>query len=171
MVSDNAKGEKTMSKETAKAFLTAFRQKEPDEAFVNRFREVQSDDERLALYVEAAAAAGCDLTAADIRDALEELDAERKAKTQEAVQDLQALKDDDVEKVAGGFYYIGEKDGQTHQKIEGECVNDFTDDDCTLQDACHVFSNLYYDCDNTYYADACSWGDYVENGVNTKSHW
>ena len=160
-----------MSKEKAKEFLIAFRQGEPDEAFAKRFREAQSDDERFALYAEAAAAEGLDLTAADIRDALEELDAERKAKTQEAVQDLQALKDDDVEKVAGGFYYIGEKDGQTHQKIEGECVNDFTDDDCTLQDACHVFSNLYYDCDNTYYADDCSWGDYVENGVNTKSHW
>ena len=123
------------------------------------------------LYAEAAVDAGIDVTAADIRDALEELDAEHKAKTQEAVQDLQTLEDSEVEAVAGGVYYIGEIDGQTHQKIEGECVNDFTDDDCTLQDACHVFSNRYYDCDNTYYADACSWGDYVENGVNTKSHW
>ncbi len=158
-----------MSTEAAKKYLLEIRQGEPDEAFAKRFREARSDDERFALYAEAAA--GCDVTASDLRAALEELDAERKAKTQEAVQDLQALGDDDVEKVAGGFYYIGEKDGQTHQKIEGECVNDFTDDDCTLQDACHVFSNLYYDCDNTYYADDCSWGDYVENGVNTKSHW
>ena len=158
-----------MVKEKAKEFLIAFRQGKPDEAFAKRFQEAQSDDERFALYTEAAA--GFDVTASDIRAALEELDTERKAKTQEAVQDLQALKDYDVEKAAGGFYYIGEKDGKTHQKIEDECVNDFTDDDCTLQDACHVFSNLYYDCDKTYYADKCSWGDYVENGVNKKAHW
>lgn len=152
-----------MSKEKAKEFLIAFRQGEPDEAFAKRFREAQSDDERFALYAEAAA--GCDVTASDLRAALEELEAERKAKTQEAVRDLQALDDDEVENVAGGVVYVwGDVDGE-RGKIYG-CVEDFRDADCYLDDACHIAYNQYRNCEGTYFDVWCRRGDYIENGTN-----
>ncbi len=152
-----------MSKEKAKEFLIAFRQEKPDEAFAKRFREAHSDDERFALYAEAAA--GCDVTASDFRDALKELDAERTAKTKEAVQDLEALDDDEVENVAGGVVYVwGDVDGE-RQKVPG-CVIDFTDDDCYVDDACHIAFNQYHNCEGTYYAAWCRRGDYIENGTN-----
>ena len=53
-----------MSKEKAEEFVLAFRQGKPDEAFVKRFHAAQSDDERFALYTEAAA--GFDVTASDL---------------------------------------------------------------------------------------------------------
>ena len=152
-----------MSKEKAREFVLAFRQRKPDVEFAKRFEAAQSDDERFALYAEAAA--GCDVTASDIRDALKELDAERTAKTKEAVQDLEALDDDEVENVAGGVVYVwGDVDGE-RQKVPG-CVVDFTDDDCYVDDACHIAFNLYHNCDVTYRAEYCRWGDYIENGEN-----
>ena len=108
-----------MSKEKAVEFVLAFRQGRPDEAFIKRFQAAQSDDERFALYAEAAAAAGFDVTASDIRAALEELEAERKAKTQGTVQDLQALDDDDIDKIAGGEVYWSEHIGRSHKQHWG----------------------------------------------------
>ena len=151
-----------MSKEKAKEFVLAHWRNEPDEALERKMKEAQSDDERLALYVEAAA--GWDLTAADIRAALDELDAERKAKTQESVQDLQALEDDDVENVAGGIYWYYST--KTREIRKEGCRHDFRDADCMVEDACHGLSTVYYDCEGTYFAAKCSWGDYIENGTN-----
>ncbi len=120
------------------------------------------------MHAEAAAAAGFDVTAADIRAVLEELDAERKTKTQKAAQDLQALEDDDVENVAGGKIYRWDYVKGVLSKVPG-CVHDFRDADCSLQDACHVAFSRYYDCEGTYYADKCKGDDYIENG--TRKGW
>ena len=51
-----------MSKEKAVEFVLAHWRNGPDEALERKMKEAQSDDERFALYVEAAA--GWDLTAA-----------------------------------------------------------------------------------------------------------
>ena len=141
-----------MSKEKAKEFLIAFRQTQPDEAVINRFQEAQSDDERFMLYAETAAAAGYDVTASEIREALGEMDAERKAKTQEAVQDLQELEDDEVENTAGGVTHYTACSYNTSTRKEG-CIGDFTDDDCLWDNACDHLYRLYYDCEEKYHKD------------------
>ena len=146
-------------------FLYVLTRMDPDDALAKRFHAAQSDDELIAVCIDAAAVKGCDVTAADIRDALVEMDAERREKTQDSVQDLQKLEDDEVGTVAGGVWYsVGHFNGKT-EKVHA-CYNDFKDNDCNYSDACHHFYVVYKDCNKTYWAENCTKGDYIESGKN-----
>lgn len=95
-------------------------------------------------------------------EAIEELTAEHKAKTSQAMQDMQALDDTDLDSVAGGVYYIKEirkpNEGllstNTPGKyvvIKGEgCKYDLTDYSCFARDACVRLSAIYFGCDKKY---------------------
>lgn len=147
-----------MSVEKAKEFFVNLKKKKPDEALIERLESGMTEEERLQLYVDLAGSMGYDLTGNDLKEALSALDAEHKAKTQAAKKDLEALEDDDLEGVSGGFYYVWSNEGSRPWYQGGEdkyrvhaCNWDFTDDDCYFQDACEVFQTVYYDCAHTYH--------------------
>ena len=94
-----------MSVEKAKEFLLSLQEKAPDEAFIEKWKSAESEDERMQLYVELAGSMGYDLPVTEIKEALTGLDDEHKAKTLAAKKEMEALEDDELEQVAGGFYY------------------------------------------------------------------
>ena len=62
----------------------------------------KSPDEAIAAYAQVAEKLGYGITAEDIREAVKQEETIRKAKTDKVVADMEELKDDDVEDVAGG---------------------------------------------------------------------
>ena len=62
-----------------------------------------SPDEAISAYAQVAEKLGYGITEKDIREAIAQEEARRKAKTDKVVADMQELKDDDVENVAGGI--------------------------------------------------------------------
>ena len=98
----------------------------------------KSPDEAIAAYAQVAEKLGYDITAEDIKEAMEQEDARRKAQTDKAMADMVALEDDDLEYVAGG-------------KGHPECENDFEwRYRCDLNDWCYFDTN-YYGCPYDWY--------------------
>lgn len=64
-----------------------------------------SPDEAISAYAQVAEKLGYGITAEDIREAVKQEETIRKAKTDKVVADMQELKDDDLEGVAGGYYH------------------------------------------------------------------
>ncbi len=77
----------------------------------------KSHDEALSAYVQVAEKLGYGITEEDIREAIEEEEARRKAKTDKVVSDMEALEDDDLDNVAGG------NDGCSSTQ-DGWCMSD-----------------------------------------------
>ena len=85
----------------------------------------KSPDEAIAAYAQVAEKLGYGITAEDIREAMKQEETIRKAKTDKVVADMEELKDDDLENVAGG-------------KGHPECENDFEwRYRCDLNDWCY----------------------------------
>ena len=61
-----------------------------------------SPDEAISAYAQVAEKLGYGITAEDIREAVKQEETIRKAKTDKVVSDMEELKDDDLEGVAGG---------------------------------------------------------------------
>ena len=61
-----------------------------------------SPDEAISAYAQVAEKLGYGITAEDIREAVKQEETIRKAKTDKVVADMEELKDDDLEGVAGG---------------------------------------------------------------------
>ena len=141
-----------MSVVKAKEFLVSLKEKAPDDRFVEKLKSVRHEDEYMSLFAEIAASTGYDLSRADIEKALSELDAERKAKTKAANREMEALPDDDLRKVAGGFTHYSPCSYNKSTRKEG-CIGDFTDDDCWWDNACDSLYYLYYDCEDKYHKD------------------
>ena len=115
--------------------------------------KISSLDEMAAALAQIAGKLGYGITAEDIREAVEQEEAKRKANTDEVVADMEALNDDDLENVAGGFYYIG-GDGQGSVfPVYNKCVNDYQDTSCLNSDACSALVHFYYDCSGEYFGD------------------
>ena len=66
----------------------------------------KSPDEAISAYAQIAEKLGYGITADDIKEAVKQEESRRKANTDKVVADMQELKDDDLEDVAGGFYCI-----------------------------------------------------------------
>ena len=62
-----------------------------------------SPDEPISAYAQVAEKLGYGITAEDIREAVKQEETIRKAKTDKVVADMEELKDDDLEGVAGGW--------------------------------------------------------------------
>lgn len=91
-----------MSKENAKKFLEAMNDKANRDVWEAKTADVKNDEEALEVGVYMAKEMGYDVTKEELTDALKELKAKQKEKTQKAVQGVQELDLDDLENVAGG---------------------------------------------------------------------
>ena len=108
---------------------------------------------------------GYDITEEDIKEAIEQEEARRKAKTDKVVSDMEALEDDDLEGVTGGAN-IGTQEGIYRYDCLGgllygkvyACYCNFTDDDCLDEDACAWLLVNYYNCPISYHTiDPFDW--------------
>lgn len=98
----------------------------------------KSPDEAIAAYAQVAEKLGYGITAEDIREAVKQEETIRKAKTDKVVADMEELKDDDLEGVAGGYYH------------EDGCVETYSFfSSCDKVDYC-FFSITYYECYDNY---------------------
>jgi uncharacterized protein YwqG len=149
-----------MSKENAKKFLDAMKDKADREAWNAKVAGVKNDEEALEAAIDMAKEMGYDVTKEELTDTLKELKAEQKEKTKKAVQGVQELDLDDLEDVAGGYYYFEFVTGKgcqggLYERKEGGCKKEFDDTTCFQIDACSFASIYYYDCP----------GEYFENGA------
>ena len=108
---------------------------------------------------------GYNITAQDIKEAIEQEETRRKAKTDKVVSDMEALEDDDLEGVAGGAD-VGKQEGIYYYRCMGglgsgriyRCAWNFTDDDCLDEDACAWLVQNYYNCPTSYHTlDPWDW--------------
>ena len=81
-----------MSIEKAKEFLAAMKEKEPDEALKEKAAAAKTEEEKIALAVDIAHEMGYDVTEADIREAIAQVQQE----------DFAPLDDDMLDGVSGG---------------------------------------------------------------------
>ena len=84
-----------MSVEKAKEFLAAVKEKIPDEGLCEKAAATKTGEEKIALVVDMAHEMGYDVTEADIREAI--------AQVQQ--KDFVVVDDDMLEGVAGGHYW------------------------------------------------------------------
>ena len=106
---------------------------------------------------EVAVRLGYELSPADVRELMEQEDAQRKARTDEAAS-LVKLSDDELDDVAGGFWHFDTPKGtcnrlQHSNNRKPGCKEDFTDDDCYVNDACEWYAVNYFDCEGTYHGE------------------
>ena len=109
----------------------------------------KSPDEAISAYAQIAEKLGYGITADDIKEAVKQEESRRKAKTDKVVADMQELKDDDLEGVAGGFYTF-----VNGEKVYDKCLYSFRGDvKCGSRDACTIEDIYYYDCPREVHAN------------------
>lgn len=146
-----------MSKESAIKFLRELRTNEKAKELLQGRKKPKSKEDVIKAYVEIATALGEDISAEDIAQALEEIEAEIHQKTEAVSADMVELEDDDLEGVAGGFYtYVN------WVQVYDKCVYDFKDTSCASEDACTIFDVYYYDCSGEFYAAGAEQSCWVE---------
>ena len=102
----------------------------------------KSPDEAISAYAQIAEKLGYGITADDIKEAVKQEESRRKAKTDKVVADMQELKDDDLEGVAGGYW------------CEDGCARTYSMFSlCDEVDFCY-FSISNYECYNDYWGIA-----------------
>ena len=88
-------------------------------------------DEMISAYAQIAEKLGYGITEEDIREAVKQEEASRKAKTDKVVSDMEELEDEDVENVAGGLTDI----------VCGEPMQIVFDRFCWENDVCSISVN------------------------------
>ena len=94
-----------MSKESAIKFLREVRTNEKAKELLKGKEKPKSKEDAIKAYAEVAKELGEDISPEDFAEALEEIEAEIHQRTEAVSADMQELKDDDLEGVAGGNYY------------------------------------------------------------------
>ena len=103
-----------------------------------------------AVLADISARCGIEVSQAEILSMIQAEEAERSRRYKAAQEEIAELSDDDVDSVAGGvYYYKFNKYTGASTRVQG-CVNDFTDDDCAIRDACDGLYNTYYGCSSKY---------------------
>ena len=136
----------------------------------------KSPDEAISAYAQIAEKLGYGITADDIKEVVKQEESRRKANTDKVVADMQELKDDDLEDVAGGFYCIvfkGDKKNPpdrallhpSYEKVYNQCRSDYVDTNCWRSDACSATVHYYYDCSGKYFANG------AENDCIVSQFW
>ena len=122
-----------MSKESAIKFLRELKTNEKAKELLEGRERPKNKDEALKAYAEIAAELGEEISPEDFARALEEIEAEIHQKTEAVSADMEELKDDDLENVAGG-------------KENPECKEtvDYSEW-CGINDSCSIGWN-FYDC-------------------------
>jgi len=142
-----------LSKESALQFLNTLGTNEQAKKLLKNRKKPENFEEQAKIYSEIAAELGEQITPKDFKLAVEEVEEQIRKKTEAAASDLVALEDDQVEDVAGGFYYVVDDCtvASTSRVIENQCANDFVDTSCWWDDACTSWSTYYYDCSGSFY--------------------
>ena len=135
-----------MSKESALKFLNTLGTNERAQELLKTKKKPESIEEKAKIYSEAAAELGEQIAPEDFIQMTKELEERIKQKTEAAASDLVALEDDQVEDIAGGFYYWQDQSTKVYK-----CRYDFVDTDCWWEDACEVLQVTYNDCSETYF--------------------
>ncbi len=141
-----------MSKENAILFFEKIRA-DKHAAEILKNKEMPEDiKDKAKLFSEAAAELGEDIPAEDFAEAIEEIEEERRRKTDKAVSDMEKIDDDDLNYVAGGAKKNGCKAAH-----EGECEEN---------DACDFVLNMY-PCEENYNDNKCSFFNMCEGFFNS----
>ena len=142
-----------MSKESAMKFLNSLGKNERVLELLKAKKKPESIEEKAKIYSETAAELGEQITPEDFKLAVEEVEEQIRKKAEAAVSEIVALEDDQVEDVAGGFYYVVDDCTVVSNEriIENQCANDFVDTSCWWNDACRSWSTYYYDCSGSFY--------------------
>ena len=131
-----------MSKETAIKYLRELRTNEKAKELLQGRERPKTKEDAIKAYAEIAAELGEDISPEDFAQALEEIEAEIHQKTKAVSADMQELKDDDLEGVAGGYW------------AENGCERTYSYfSSCDEVDHCY-FSISNYDCYNEYWGQA-----------------
>ena len=142
-----------MSKESALQFLNTLGTNERAKELLNNRKKPENFEEQAKIYSEIAAELGEQITPENFKLAVEEVEEQIRKKAEAAVSEIVALEDDQVEDVAGGFYYVVDDCTVVSNEriIENQCANDFVDTSCWWNDACRSWSTYYYDCSGSFY--------------------
>ena len=141
-----------MSKESALKFLNTLSKNERAQELFKTKKKPESLEEQAKIYSEIAAELGEQFAPEDFIQMTKELEERIKQKTEAAASDLEALEDNQVKDVAGGYYYLGSGYCVDYQYyvVEDQCKGDFKDTSCWFSDACDNKITLYYDCNGNY---------------------
>ena len=143
-----------MSKEAALQFLNTLGANEKAKELLLQREKPGSEEEKIKAYAEIAAVLGESITAEDFREAFRDVQEKVQKKAEDTAAYIRALEDDDVENVAGGYYYqTTEKGSLKIIRVYDECSKDFTDTNCWWDDACDYFVVAYFQCGNHYTYD------------------
>ena len=127
-----------MSKESAIKFLRELKTNEKAKDLLQGMEKPKSKEDAIKAYAEVAKELGEDISPEDFAQALEKIEAEIHQKTKAVSADMEELKDDDLEGVAGGYYH------------EDGCVETYSIfSSCDKVDYC-FFSITYYECYDNY---------------------
>ena len=91
-----------MSKESAIKFLRELKTNEKAKDLLQGRERPKSKEDAIKAYAEVAKELGEDISPEDFAQALEEIEAEIHQRTEAVSADMEELKDDDLENVAGG---------------------------------------------------------------------
>ena len=113
----------------------------------------QNPEECAAVLADISARCGIEVSQAEILSMIQAEEAERNRRYEAAKEEIAELADDDVEDVVGGVYHYNyNRRTGAYYRVEG-CVNDYTDDDCAIRDACDHVNNIYYGCSSRYHQE------------------
>ena len=127
-----------MSKESAVKFLRELRTNEKAKELLQGRERPKNKEDAIKAYAEVAKELGEDISPEDFAQALEEIEAEIHQKTKAVSADMEELKDDDLEGVAGGY------------GAENGCAGTFSAfSSCDEVDYC-FFSISHYECEYDY---------------------
>ena len=142
-----------MSKESALKFLHTLGTNEKAKELLEQ-RKPANEEEKIRAYAEIATELGEPMTAEDFREVFREMKEQIQKKTEDAAAGITALKDEDVEEVAGGFYYADEYDREKgFILVYDTCMGNFTDTNCYWTDACEKVIDIYHGCEGSYHGD------------------
>ena len=94
-----------MSKESAIKFLRELKTNEKAKELLQGRERPKTKEDAIKAYAEVAKELGEDISPEDFAQALEKIEAEIHQKTKAVSADMEELKDDDLENVAGGHIF------------------------------------------------------------------
>ena len=135
-----------MSKENARRFLSEGFGDSRVVEFLQARDYPKTEEEELGAYVDIAAAIGLDLTADELRAAIEEAGRERLAKTEEDIASVRVLSDEELAQVAGGVVDYHEYCESNYWDEDRCCKDTYKDlENCWHNDACDIVYHDYWD--------------------------
>ena len=136
-----------MAMDQAVKFLQEMRSNEKVKEFLQNVSEPADEDQAFEIYAEAAAFAGYEVTAQELKEASLSRKKALKEKSDAVTEDVEALEAEDLDQVAGGYYWAADDspiDGHElfcmifYHHIEWSVEHD---DWCTKN---YVFRDMYY---------------------------